>query len=144
MIEIRTKIVDGKVTRNRNLLLDAFASMEGKEVVVSIKRVKKQRSNPQNAYYWGCCLSIMQNALKDAGHLMSVNDVHDLLKLRLLKETILINEETGECVERIKSTTELSTTGMMEYFMDIQRFAIEYFGVTIPDPNEEVTLKFEQ
>lgn len=143
MIEIRTKIVDGKITRNRNLFIDALASMDGKEVVIIVKRSKKQRSNPQNNFLWGCVYPITQKALKDAGHLMTVNDVHDLLKLRFLKETILINEETGEYIERIKSTTELSTTTFAEYIQDIQRFASEYFGVIIPDPNSEVTLNFE-
>ena len=143
MIEIKTKIIDGKITRNRNLFIDALASMDGKEVVLTVKRAKKQRSNPQNNFLWGCVYPIMQKALKDAGHLMTVNDVHDLLKLRFLKETILINEETGEYIERIKSTKELSTTTFAEYVQDIHRFASEYFGVTIPDPNSEVTLNFD-
>ena len=82
----------------------------------------------------------MQQCLKDAGYLMTNESVHDMLKLRFLKESILVNEESGEYIERIKSTTELSTIEFMEYILDIQKFAIEYFNTEIPNPNENITL----
>lgn len=141
--EIRSHVTECKLTRNRNLLMEAIASFEGKDVIVKIEKAKKKRSNPQNAYMWGVVIPLMREALKESGHTMTNEMVHELLKLRFLKESILVNEETGECVERIKSTQELSTTQMMEYFIDIQKFAMEYFGVNIPDPNEDIKLNFE-
>lgn len=141
--EIRSHVTDGKLTRNRNLITEAIYYFEGKDIVIKIEKAKKKRSNPQNAYMWGVVLPIMRQALKDSGYLMTNESVHEMLKLRFLKESILVNEETGECVERIKSTTELSTTQIMEYFMDIQKFASEYFGVNIPEPNEEIKLNFD-
>lgn len=141
--EIRSHVTEGKLTRNRNLITEAIASFEGKDVVIKIEKAKKKRSNSQNAYMWGVVIPLMREALKESGHTMTNESVHELLKFRFLKESILVNEETGECVERIKSTTELSTTQMMEYFMDIQKFALEYFGVNIPDPNEEIKLNFD-
>jgi hypothetical protein len=51
-----------------------------------------------------------------------------------------VNEQTAEYIERIKSTTELSTIEFMEYILDIQKFAIEYFNTEIPDPNQNITL----
>lgn len=140
-LTIQTTITNGKVTRNLNLLRDAFASFEGKNVNVTIERVKKKRSNPQNSYYWSTIIPIMRNALKEAGHTLTNENTHELLKLRFLKETVLLNEETGECIERIKSTTELSTSGMMDYFAEITVFAAEYFGVQIPEPNEQLKIK---
>ena len=71
---------------------------------------------------------------------MTNEQVHEMLKLKFLKESILVNEETGEYLERIKSTTELSTVDFMEYIQQIQKFAIEYFNTEIPDPNQELTL----
>jgi hypothetical protein len=71
---------------------------------------------------------------------MTNESVHDMLKLRFLKESILVNEQTAEYIERIKSTTELTTTEFAEYLLDIQKFAIEYFNTEIPNPNENITL----
>ena len=138
--EIRTNVVKGILKRNRNLILDAIKSFEGQNVVISIQKQKKTRSNNQNAYYHGVVIPIMQQCLKDAGYLMTNESIHEMLKLRFLKESILVNEDTGEYLERIKSTTELSTTDFMEYIMEIQKFAVEYFNTEIPSPNENLTL----
>ena len=71
---------------------------------------------------------------------MTKEQTHELLKLRFLKETILANDN-GEYIERIKSTTELSTSEFMELIMEVQKFAIEYFNTEIPNPNEEIKLE---
>ena len=141
--EIRSNVEKGILKRNRNLLIDAINSFEGQNVVVTIEKAKKKRSNPQNAFWHGVVVKIMQNCLKDAGHLMTLEQTHDLLKLRFLKETILVNENSGEYVERVKSTTELSTTEFMELISNVQRFAIEYFNTEIPDPNQEIKMNLD-
>jgi len=74
---------------------------------------------------------------------MTNEATHDLIKLKFLKEVILTNEETGEVVERVKSTTELSTSQFMDFIAEIRIFTNEYFGVDIPEPNENLTLKFD-
>lgn len=140
--EIRSNVENGILKRNRNLLIDAIKSFEGKQVIVTIEKAKKKRSNPQNSFWHGVVIPIMQQALKDAGHLMTNEQTHELLKLRFLKETILVNE-SGEYIERVKSTTELTTTQFMELISEVQRFAVEYFNVIVPDPNENITLNFE-
>ena len=141
--EIRTEIKNGKITRNRNLITDALASYEGKECIIKIEKPKKTRSIRQNKFYWGIILPIVQNCLKVSGHFMTINDTHELLKLKFLKEIVFIDEITGEVTERIKSTTELSTVQEMEYFGNIQDWTREYFNTEIPDPNEDLTLNFE-
>lgn len=142
-IQIRTNVINGKLNRNRNLLIDAIQSFEGKEITITIEKAKKQRSNCQNAYYWGIVIVILKSCLKSTGNNLSDNDVHDLLRLKFLKETISIKEETGEVIERVKSTTELTTTQFMDYIAEIQQFSAEYFDVIIPDPNSEITLNFD-
>lgn len=142
-IQIKTSVTNGKLIRNRNLILEAINSYEGKELLITFEKPKKQRSNNQNAYYWGIVIVIIKSALKSTGNNLSENDVHDLLRLKFLKETISIKEETGEVIERVKSTTELTTSQFMDYIAEIQQFAAEYFDVIIPDPNENLTLNFE-
>ena len=138
--EIRSEVKNGILTRNRNLLADAVTSFEGKQVTIKIERTKKKRSNPQNAYIWGVVVPIVQNTLKEAGHTLTKEQTHNLLKLKFLKENFIVNEETGETIERIKSTTELSTSQMMDYFASIREWIFDFFGVQIPDPNEDLTL----
>jgi len=141
--EITTNVKNGNLVRNRNLIKEAIGAFENKDIVIRIEKKKKKRSSQQNAFLWGCVLPLMQQALKETGNLMTLNDVHELLKLRFLKETILVNEDTGQIVERIKSTTELSTSQFMDYISEITVFASEYFGIEIPQPNENITLKFD-
>ena len=138
--EIRSNVINGNLKRNRNLILEALNGFEGQEITITLQKAKKRRSNPQNSFYHAVCVPIMQQCLKDAGYLMTLEQTHEMLKLRFLKESILVNEQTAEYIERIKSTTELSTIEFMEYILDIQKFAIEYFNTEIPDPNQNITL----
>lgn len=140
-IQVKTTVNSGRFIRNINILLDAIKSFEGKEVLVTLEKPVKKRSNPQNNFYWGVCIVIIKQALRETGNILNENEIHDLLRLKFLKHTILIKEETGEYVERMKSTTELTTTEFMEYILSIQQFASEYFDVIIPNPNEEITLE---
>ena len=139
--EIISEVKNGSLTRNRNLIKDAIATFEGKQIVIKIEKFKKKRSTQQNRFYYGVIIPIVQNCLKEAGHIMTSESTHDLIKLKFLKETLFVNETTGEVIERIKSTTELSTSQFMDLLAEINNFTFEYFGVTLPNPNDDLTLK---
>jgi hypothetical protein len=143
-IQIRSNVINGKLNRNRNLLIDAIQSFEGKEISITIEKAKKQRSNQQNRYMWSVIIPIVKNCLKSAGNVFSDEQTHELLKYKFLKETILIKEDTGEFVERIKSSTELSTSQMMDYFASIREWVFDFWGVEIPEPNQEIFLNFDE
>ena len=139
--EYISEVIKGKLTRNRNQIADAIATFEGKQVVIKIEKFKKKRSTQQNRFYYGVIIPIVQNCLKEAGHIMTNESTHDLIKLKFLKETLFVNETTGEVIERIKSTTELSTSQFMDLLTEINNFTFEYFGVSLPSPNDDLTLK---
>ena len=139
--EIRSEVKNGTLTRNTNLIKDAIQTFEGKQIVIKIEKAKKKRSTQQNRFYYGVIIPIVQNCLKEAGHIMTNESTHDLIKLKFLKEALFVNEETGEVIERIKSTTELSTSQFMDLLAEINNFTFEYFGVTLPSPNDDLTLK---
>ena len=139
--EIISEVKNGSLTRNRNLIKDAIATFEGKQIVIKIEKFKKKRSTQQNRFYYGVIIPIVQNCLKEAGHVMTNESTHDLIKLKFLKETLFVNETTGEVIERIKSTTELSTSQFMDLLAEINNFTFEYFGVNLPSPNDDLTLK---
>jgi hypothetical protein len=139
--EIISEVKNGSLTRNRNLIKDAIATFENKQIVIKIEKFKKKRSTQQNRFYYGVIIPIVQNCLKEAGHVMTNESTHDLIKLKFLKETLFVNETTGEVIERIKSTTELSTSQFMDLLAEINNFTFEYFGVSLPSPNDDLTLK---
>ena len=139
--EIVSEVKNGSLTRNRNLIKDAISTFEGKQLVIKIEKFKKKRSTQQNRFYYGVIIPIVQNCLKEAGHIMTNESTHDLIKLKFLKETLFVNEITGEVIERIKSTTELSTSQFMDLLAEINNFTFEYFGVSLPSPNDDLTLK---
>ena len=139
--EIISEVKNGSLTRNRNLIKDAIATFENKQVVIKIEKFKKKRSTQQNRFYYGVIIPIVQNCLKEAGHIMTNESTHDLIKLKFLKEALFVNETTGEVIERIKSTTELSTSQFMDLLAEINNFTFEYFGVSLPNPNDDLTLK---
>lgn len=139
--EIISEVKNGTLTRNVNLIKDAIQTFEGKHIIIKIEKAKKKRSTQQNRFYYGIVIPIVQNCLKEAGHIMTNESTHDLIKLKFLKETLFVNEDTGEVIERIKSTTELSTSQFMDLLAEINNFTFEYFGVTLPNPNDDLTLK---
>ena len=139
--EIYSTVNNGEIKQNKNLYNEALKSFEGKGIVITIEKRKNKRSNPQNAYFHGVVLPLVYNGLKELGHTMPLADVKDLLKLKFLKVPIFVNEETGEITEKIKNTSELTTTEFMEFVAGIQRWSIENLGVNIPEPNENLKLE---
>ena len=136
---------DGRLHIRNKALFDAEVQnlSEGKEYTLILKSKKKQRSIPQNRYYFGVVVPIVFHALRDAGfnEIKTKEDAHDILKLKFLKTTI--NSESGEFIERIKSTTELSTSEFMDFIAELQIWASEFLGVNIPSPNEQVEINLE-
>jgi hypothetical protein len=61
------------------------------------------------------------------------------MKFMFLKKQI-VNENTGEVLETIGSTTKLSTTEFNEYIDRISQFAAEFLGVEIMPPNKQVAM----
>jgi hypothetical protein len=140
--EIRTNVLNGNLKRNRNLILNALQTFEGSEIVITIQKAKKRRSNPQNSYYWGIVLNIVQQGLKDAtGEFRSVENIHYNILLKMFApENEIVNIETGECITEKITSSEMTTTQFAEYIMEIQKWSAEFLGISIPNPNEEITL----
>ena len=64
--QIKSNVVNGNLKRNREQIKQAIASFEGKEIIITIDKAKKTRSNNQNNFYWGVCIPLIQSGLKDA------------------------------------------------------------------------------
>jgi len=104
--------------------------------LVSIKSTKG-RSNDQNAYYWAVVVPLVYEGLRQAGFdsVRNKEDAHEIMKALFLKVT---EEKADIKIEKVLSTTELTTIGFAEYLMNISTWAIDYLGVSIPEPNQQM------
>lgn len=139
-IEVTTSIQNGIFKRNRNIVLDAIKSFNGFDVVLTIAKAKKKRSNNQNAYYWGLLIPLTQNAIKtEWGEIWSKEKTHDFYKLHF-NYVEKVNETTSEVIKIPKSTTDNTTTQQEEYHAQIREFLKDWFNVTAPLPNDGLEL----
>ena len=125
------------------LRCDAFAkwlAAPGREsVTIDAKDTRPKRSSDANRYYWGVCVELIHEALKEGGIELSREGTHELLRVRFLSVDRPIGKD-GEFVTYVRSTTELDTKEFVEYVESCKRFAAEYLGTVIPEPNEQIEL----
>lgn len=145
-IEILSKVEGGKLLRNRHLLEKTITHFEGKNITITIERTRNKRTNPQNKWYWGLAVPMVQHRLSELGELMSKESTHNLLKVAVMKidpslimDEVII-ESTAEVLERMRSTSELSTTEFMAFKNHVQQWAIETLDIDIPDPDQQLTI----
>ena len=140
---ITSEVKDGNLTRNRMQIKDVLKQFEGKVVQISIQRKKNARTPLQNRYYWSCIVPIWKELLlNEWGDFYTKEATHEFLKMNFGYEE-LVNEDTGEVLRRVKSTTENSTIEMEQYHEICRRKAYEFFGAVIPLPNEDLTLDLD-
>lgn len=139
-IEIISHVKDGVLDRNRGRISEAVKHFEGKDVIVTIERKRNKRSDNQNRYYWGVVVPLVADGIKNTwGDPVSHETAHELLKSQFLFWE-KVSEYSGEIMRLPKSTTECTTTELEEYMEQCRQFAFEWFGVTIPMPNEQLTI----
>ena len=136
---------DGKVEGGKLILYDRdkFASeipqFEGKPVRLSLSRGNK-RSNAQNNYWHGVVVEMFMDAMGYENTKENHDAVHEILKAELNSETTeIINKLTGEVktITYSKSTANLSTDDFSALKERAQKLGAEFYGIYIPDPNEE-------
>lgn len=139
-IQITSNVINGNLKRNRSQILETIKSFEGKDVLITFEKPKKQRSSNQNRYYHGVLIPILQNCIKESwGEIWSREKTHDFCKLQF-NFIERVNESTGEIVRVPKSTTENTTTDQEDLHFEIRNFIREWFNTEVPLPNEDLTL----
>jgi hypothetical protein len=147
-IKIISKVENGRLLSNRKMLSAAIANYEGQRVEISIEKAKNKRTNPQNRWYWGVAIEIISNRLIELGSPMNKENIHVMLKLAVgkIEPSLIYNEivieSTGEVLNDLKSTSELTTTEFMAFKQHIQQWSIETLDVNIPDPDEQQIITF--
>ena len=132
-------LVDGKI-QNPKAIKTLIESLKDGKWQVEISLIDK-RSSPQNRYYWQMLTEYVQPGLYNTGwrEIKTKDDAHEFVAKIFLKVK-MVNENTGQATERVKSTTELSKEQFSVYLEEIWQWAAEYLSITIPAPNEQFTL----
>ena len=125
--------------RYRTLFDKALFEFGDCEVEIKVSKKFRKRTSPQNRYYWSVIVFYWSDLLtKSQGTTFTKAQTHEFLKSNF-NYTELVNQDTGECLRVPKSTTENKTFEMEEYHEVCRQKALEFFGVTIPLPNEQLT-----
>jgi hypothetical protein len=135
---------EGKIEKihNKRAFDVELQQFKGKSIRIEISKWTKKRTLPQLRYYRGSLLLQVIDALVENGyprHELNPDVVHLMLKQKFLKKTI-VSEETGDCIEIIGSTKDLTTVGMMEYIDDIVRYCAEMLNYQVILPNEQAMM----
>lgn len=125
---------------NKQSVRELFNELKDGRYLVEVNTANK-RTNPQNRYYHGLVVPMVQKGIEDLGTEISIAETHEFLKARF-NSIEVVNKETGEVVAIPKSTSKLTTVQFNEYKEKIQRFASEFLGIYIPDPNEQLELAY--
>ena len=105
--------------------------LEGEEVQQTIEKKKKDRSNVQNGYYWGCVLEMTSEYTG-----FTDEECHQIFRKRFLKY-----EKLGKNGKRgifFRSTTDLKTGEFEDYLAKIRQYMAKEYSLIIPLPNEVV------
>lgn len=126
----RIAVENGKVKFvDLDLFNQELVRYEGKEATLTIKPLRKSRSDNQNRYYYGVVIRILSEEL---GFLP--DEMHEVLKQKFLtSETIKVGKEEFVIV---KSTASLSTVEFEEYLSQIRSWASMDLNTLIPLPND--------
>lgn len=130
---------DGKI-KNRKIVSALFGGLKDGRYILEINDYNR-RSSPQNRYYWGLVIPLIQKGIKDLGTDLTKEETHEFLKARFnIANTDIVNEQTGETINIPLSTTRLNKEQFGEYIERIQRFGAEFLGIEIPDPGQQLSI----
>lgn len=100
-------------------------TLEGIDCEIIVKKYRKKRSLPQNAYFHGVVCLILGNYW---GY--TVDEAHSAICV----EFLTISEEGKP--NYVRSTTDLNTEEFNDFLEQVKMWASQEFQVYIPDPNE--------
>lgn len=125
----------------RYIWRDALKMFTGKRVTVTIELFRRQRTSPQNRYYWRVLVGGIRDQMVSDGWELSKDEVHELMKGKYLVQE-KFNTQTGEVLQTIGSTAALSTVEFSQYNENVRRWAAETIGLTLPEPNEGFEIEY--
>jgi hypothetical protein len=133
------RVTDGRFVTHA--VKELMRELEGSQCEVCIRPRRNYTSNPQRRYYRGVCIRLLAMTMRESGingpHGGPITDeqVHEMCAQRWLRRTVVISTETGECMDIVMSTSNLTTGEMTEYIDHVRKWAMDTLDLDIPDPN---------
>jgi hypothetical protein len=127
------RVENGKLRLgNRPLFDEAMKSLDGRDVIVEVRRAYANRSGQQNKWYWSCLVAAISEYTG-----FTPEETHAVLKARFLPKALAVADRNGVVVGEYViggTTTSLTTKEMAEYCERVRQFAAEELAIDIPDP----------
>lgn len=137
-----SNVKDGQLQMNvRKQIATKLPYFNEKRVKITIEKLYGKRSNPQNAFLH-LILTIFSNELIDltGDERLDMETVKSMCKIKYLSEN-LIDEETGEVkATYVRKTSQLNKEEMGEFIENVKRYAMDMFGIYLPDANSQIQL----
>jgi hypothetical protein len=105
---------------------NALSLYDGQDVIVTIAKPTKSRTNPQNSYLWAVPYRMIAD---ETGN--DIDSVHHYMA------GMFLSEKTSGPIDRVQSTTKLTTVEFSEYIDHIIQWAAEFLNLYIALPNEK-------
>ena len=112
-------------------------------VWIAVEKYYAKRSLKQN----NLLHLYLSEIAKETG--MQLEPIKDALKKKFLTVAltnkdgeIMADKSTGEVLERVKGTSELTVTEFMDFTDNVRVWGEEFLGLILPLPEEQVELKF--
>ena len=115
-------------------VLQLLRSFEGKQVEVCIREKRYYTTQPQRGYYWGVVIFLIAERMRSDGVTgrlggpITDQEVHELMACKFLRFSVCIDFDTGECIDLVKSTSELTVGEMADYITQVIAWAVFQFN----------------
>jgi hypothetical protein len=126
----------------KNFLEDLKDFKDKDRVWIVIEKYYAKRSLKQN----NLLHLYLSEIAKETG--MQLEQIKDALKKKFLTVAlttkdgeIVADKESGEVLERVRGTSELTVVEFMEFTENVRIFAMEFLGIYLPLPDEQTELK---
>lgn len=126
----------------QNFINDIKDFKDKDRVWIVVEKYYSKRSLKQN----NLLHLYLSEIAKETG--MPLEQIKDALKKKFLTVPlttkdgdIVADKESGEVLERVKGTSELTVVEFMEFTDNVRIFAMEFLGIYLPLPEEQTELK---
>lgn len=140
-IKFFSKVTNGKLAEGVFITIrDLIAKMEGKNLVITIKEQKRQRSQKQSRFYRGVVIPVVREVFYNAGRPISAHGAHVFCKVSIGGMSNMVQAPSGEWVDDIETSVNLTTEQWEIWINQIRAWVAEWGqdGEIVPFPNENL------
>jgi len=138
---IKSDDTDFRIINSKLFKAELNALKKGRYRVI-VETYRKEKSHPQLKWLFGQVYPLVLRGLIDAGfeEFTNLDQVDAYCKSMFAKQEI-VNRNSGEVITVPALKREMSTVQFSTYVDAVRNWALEYLGVTIPDPENSYTME---